>query len=342
MTMKPACRVKDKMSLLTERTNYKPFDYPFAFDAFKIQNQMAWLPEEVPLHDDVSDWNHKLSDKEKNLLTQIFRFFTQGDVDIAQGYLDKFIPVFKPPEVRMMLTAFAAMESTHVHAYSLLLDTIGMPESEYLAFSKYSEMASKHDYFADFSTQRGDKTEIEWKQGIAKTLATYSAFGEGLQLFSSFVILLNFSRFNKMKGMSQIVTWSIRDESLHVESMIKLFRKFAEENPEVVTDRFKADIYDICREMVRLEDGFIELAFEQGGIEGLTAEEVKQYIRYVADRRLISLGLRGNYNVRDNPLPWLDWLLNGVEHTNFFENRATEYAKGTMQGSWAEVWGEHV
>jgi len=229
-----------------------------------------------------------------------------------------------------MLTAFAAMESTHVHAYSLLLDTIGMPESEYLAFSKYKEMADKHDYFAGFGS--GDK------QSIAKTLATYSAFGEGLQLFSSFVILLNFSRFGKMKGMSQIVTWSIRDESLHVESMIKLFRQFADENPEVVTDEFKKDIHDICREMVRLEDNFIDLAFEQGGIEGLTADEVKQYIRYVADRRLISLGLRGNFKVKENPLPWLDWVLNGVEHTNFFENRATEYAKGTMQGSWGDVW----
>lgn len=320
------------MSLLKERTNYKPFQYPWAFEAYKLQNQMHWLPEEVPLHDDVVDWNTKLTPQERNLLTQIFRFFTQGDVDIAQGYIDKYLPVFKPPEVRMMLTAFAAMESTHVHAYSLLLDTIGMPESEYLAFSKYKQMAEKHDYFDGFSPVDN--------QSIAKTLATYSAFGEGLQLFSSFVILLNFSRFGKMKGMSQIVTWSIRDESLHVESMIKLFRQFVDEHPQVVTDQFKKEVYDICREMVRLEDAFIDLAFEQGGIEGLTPEEVKQYIRYVADRRLISLGLRGNFNVKDNPLPWLDWLLNGVEHTNFFENRSTEYAKGTMQGSWADVWGD--
>lgn len=330
------------MSLLVERTNYKPFSSPWAFEAYKLQNQMHWLPEEVPLHDDVVDWNTRLSAQEKNLLTQIFRFFTQGDVDIAQGYIDKFMPVFKTPEVRMMLTSFAAMEATHMHAYSLLLDTVGMPETEYAAFAKYEQMAEKHDYFADFTTTKEGKTDLEWKRGIAKTLATYSAFGEGLQLFSSFVILLNLSRFGKMKGMSQIVTWSIRDESLHVESMIKLFRQFVEENPEVVNDQFKKDIYDICREMVRLEDNFIDLAFEQGGIEGLTPGEVKQYIRYVADRRLIALGLKGNYKVKTNPLPWLDWVLNGVEHANFFENRATEYAKGTIQGSWAEVWGQEA
>ena len=138
--------------------------------------------------------------------------------------------------------------------------------------------------------------------------------------------------------MCQIVTWSIRDESLHVESMIKLFREFVNENSEVVDDEFKKNIYDIARKMVELEDNFIDLAFEQGGIEGLTTGEVKQYIRYVADRRLLSLGLKPNFGVEDNPLPWLDWVLNGVEHTNFFENRATEYAKGALTGSWSEVW----
>lgn len=321
------------MALLATRNNYKPFQYPWAFEAYRMQNQMHWLPEEVPLHDDVMDWNLRLSTAEKNLLTQIFRFFTQGDVDIAQGYLDKYIPMFKPPEVRMMLTAFAAMESTHVHAYSMLLDTIGMPESEYEAFAKYDEMANKHKFFDEFNPDN--------KAELAKTMAAYSAFGEGLQLFSSFAILLNFSRFGKMKGMCQIVTWSIRDESLHVESMIKLFREFVKEHPEVVTDDFKKSIYETCRTMVDLEDSFIDLAFAQGGIEGLTAEDIKLYIRFVADRRLISLGLKGNYGIKENPIPWLDWVLNGVEHTNFFENRATEYAKGTLTGSWTEVWSDH-
>jgi ribonucleoside-diphosphate reductase beta chain len=199
-------------------------------------------------------------------------------------------------------------------------------------------MADKHNFFDGFNPKDHDLTTTEGKRELAKTLAVYSAFGEGLQLFSSFVILLNFQRFGKMKGMCQIVTWSIRDESLHVESMIKLFREFVNENSEVVDDEFKKNIYDIARKMVELEDNFIDLAFAQGGIEGLTKEEVKQYIRYVADRRLLSLGLKPNFGVEDNPLPWLDWVLNGVEHTNFFENRATEYAKGALTGSWSEVW----
>lgn len=325
------------MSLFEKRDYYKPFEYPWAFEAYHTQQKVHWLPEEVPLADDVKDWNKKLTKKEKNLLTQIFRFFTQADLDIASGYLDKYIPVFQPPEIRMMLSAFAAMEATHIHAYSLLLDTVGMPETEYKAFAEYSEMAEKHDYLDTVDPALSNERVRE----IAKTLAVYSAFGEGMQLFSSFAILLNFARYNKMKGMCQIVTWSIRDESLHVESMIKLFHAFIDENKKIWKNDLKAEIYQAALDMVALEDKFIDLAFKQGGIEGLEKDEVKQYIRYIADRRLLQLGLKTKFKVKENPLPWLDWILNGVEHTNFFENRATEYSKGALTGSWEEVWEDY-
>ena len=327
------------MSLLDTRSYYKPFSYPWAFEAYEMQQKMHWLPHEVSLADDVKDWNERLSGAEKNLLTQIFRFFTQGDVDVAKGYVEEFMPIFPAPELRMMMASFANMEAVHTHAYSLLLDTVGMPEAEYQAFYEYQEMLDKHCYVESFApTSEVYRTKEERLREIAKTLAVYSAFTEGLQLFSSFAILLNFQRYGKMKGMCQIVTWSIRDESLHVESMIRLFREFINENPTIWTDDFKKEIYDICREMVRLEDNFIDLAFAQGGIEGLSAQEVKQYIRYVADRRLLQLGLKPNYGAKENPLGWLDWILNGSEFANFFETRATEYAKGSLTGSWEDVW----
>ena len=164
--------------------------------------------------------------------------------------------IFKKPEARMMMSSFANMESIHQHAYSLLLDTVGMPEIEYKAFAENEEMSNKHDYVNSF------KPTLKNKKAIAKTLAVYSAFTEGLQLFSSFAILLNFPRFGKMKGMGQIVTYSIRDESLHVEAMTKLFREFIKENVDIWTDEFKKEIYDICREMVKLEDKFLDLVFE--------------------------------------------------------------------------------
>ena len=314
------------MSLLGTRDYYKPFDYPWMFDYYVQQNQMHWFPEEVPLHNDVKDWADVLTDSERNLLIQIFRLFTQSDVDVSSGYIDKYMRIFKKPEARMMMGSFANMESIHQHAYSLLLDTVGMPEIEYKAFSEYEEMAKKHEYIQTF------KVAASNLESIAKALAVYSAFTEGLQLFSSFIILLNFSRFGKMKGMGQIVTYSIRDESLHVEAMTKLFREFIQENIEIWKDDFKKELYDICRAMVDLEDKFLDLVFEMGNMEGLTKKEMGQYIRYIADRRLLQLGLKPNYKVKDNPLPWIDEVL-GTEHQNFFEDRATAYMKAGLRGS---------
>jgi len=203
---------KTTSGLLLPSHSYKPFRYPWAFDFWQKQQQVHWMPEEVPLGEDLKDWSINLTDIEKNLLTQIFRFFTQSDVEVGANYMENYMPLFKPVEVRMMLASFSNMETIHIAAYALLLETIGMPDSE---------------------------------------------FSEGLQLFASFAMLMNFPRLNKMKGMGQIVTWSIRDESLHCEGMIKLF-----------------------------------------------------------------------------PLPWLTEITNGVEHANFFEARATEYAKGATVGSW--------
>ena len=312
------------MSLLDTRDYYKPFDHPWMFDYYSQQNQMHWFPEDVPLHNDVKDWQ-TMTDEEKNLLTQIFRLFTQSDVDVSSGYVDRYMKLFKKPEARMMMGAFNNMESIHQHAYSLLLDTVGMPEIEYKAFAEYEAMADKHEYINAVKVAKGDK------KSIAKALAIYSGFTEGLQLFSSFIILLNFPRFGKMKGMGQIITYSIRDESMHVEAMTKLFREFMQENIDLWTDDFKAEIYQACREMVDLEDRFLDLVFEQGDIPGLTKKEMQQYIRYIADRRLLQLGLKTNYNVKENPLNWLDDVL-GVEHQNFFEGRATTYMKAGLRG----------
>jgi ribonucleoside-diphosphate reductase beta chain len=320
------------MSLLDANHVYKPFRYPWAYEAWLTQQRIHWLPEEVPLADDVKDWNRNLSDEERNLLAQIFRFFTQSDVEVNNCYMKHYARVFKPTEVVMMLAAFSNMETVHIAAYSHLLDTIGMPEQEYSAFLRYKEMKDKYDYLQSFG--------CDTKEEIALTLAVFGAFTEGLQLFASFAILLNFPRFNKMKGMGQIVSWSVRDETLHTLSIIRLFRTFVAENPELWTEAFQRKIYTACETIVTHEDAFIDLAFEMGGVEGLDAPEVKAYIRYIADRRLGQLGLQPIYRLAANPLPWLDAMLNGAEHTNFFENRSTEYSRAATQGAWDEVWAE--
>ncbi len=317
------------MSLLEPSPVYKPFRYPWAYDAWLTQQRIHWLPEEVPLADDVKDWHRNLTAEERNLLTQIFRFFTQADVEVNNCYMKHYARVFQPTEVQMMLAAFSNMETVHIAAYSHLLDTIGMPETEYSAFLKYKEMKDKYDFMQQFG--------MDSKSDIATTLAAFGAFTEGLQLFGSFAILLNFPRFNKMKGMGQIVSWSVRDESLHTQSIIHLFQTFVEENPEIWNDALKRNLYLICSSVVDHEDAFIRRAFELGPVEGLGPEDVMRYIRYIADRRLGQLGLQPIYRVGRNPLPWLEDILNGAEHTNFFENRATEYSRAATQGTWEEA-----
>lgn len=321
---------KDKPSLLKPRAYYKPFSYPKAFEFYEMSEKMHWLPAEVPLHQDVLDWKTKLSDKERSFLTQIFRLFTQSDVDVAGAYATKYIPIFPIPEVRMMLLSFAAREAVHIAAYSHLIDTLGMPESTYKQFMEYEAMREKHDFFETFMGTDEDQ--------LIQQMVAFSAFTEGLQLFSSFVCLLNFTRFNKMNGMGQIIAWSIRDESCHVEGMTWLFREFIKEHRSIWNDEIKAQIYNIAEKMVELEDKFIDLAFEDGDMEGLTATDVKKYIRYIADRRLIGLGMKGIFKVKTNPLPWVEEILNAPEHTNFFENKSTAYAKGSLTGSWSNVW----
>jgi ribonucleoside-diphosphate reductase beta chain len=323
---------KVESNLSEERNYFKPFNYPWAYEAWLKHEQSHWLHTEVPMSEDVKDWKKKLSKEEKTFLTHIFRFFTQGDIDVAGGYVKNYLPYFPQPEVRMMLTGFAAREALHIAAYSHLIETLGLPETTYNEFLEYEAMREKHDYVMEISNKNTTR------ENTATHIAVFSAFTEGMQLFSSFIMLLNFARHGKMKGMGQIITWSIVDETQHAESMVKLFRTYIEENREIWNDELKGRIYTIAERMVQLEDKFIDLAFGVNEMEGLSSEDVKKYIRYIADRRLISLGLKGVFKVKKNPLPWVEEMINAPTHTNFFENRATDYAKGALSGNWGDVW----
>ena len=313
------------MSLLETNIAYKPFKYPWAVDFAVNHEQLHWGEWEAKLQDDVTQWKNKLSPVEKNHITQILRLFTQSDVAVGTNYIEQYLPKFKNNEIRAMLASFANREFVHQRSYALLNDTLGLPEEEFSAFTAVDEMKDKLEFMANIDTTS--------YSGLAQAVAR-SAINEGMSLFSAFVMLINYTRFGKMRGMGEIVQWSIRDETIHAEGMTKLFRVFCEEHPRIVNDSFKQDIYGMVREAVSLEDKVIDLAYEMGPIEGLDASEVKQYIRYIADRRLIQLGLKGNYDVRENPLPWLEALLS-TSHDNFFETTVTEYnANGLAGDDW--------
>jgi ribonucleoside-diphosphate reductase beta chain len=325
---------KIKSRLTDERTSFKPFNYPWAYDAWLKHEQSHWLHTEVPMAEDVKQWKKQLTKEEQKFLTNIFRFFTQGDIDVAGGYVKNYLPYFPQPEIRMMLLGFAAREALHIAAYSHLIETLGLPESTYNQFLEYQEMRDKHDYVTENSKKNGTL------ESTATHIAVFSAFTEGMQLFSSFIMLLNFPRHGLMKGMGQIVTWSIVDETQHAENMIRLFKEYIKENPEIWNDSLKGKIYTIAEKMVELEDKFIDLSFAGTHMRDLTPEDVKKYIRYIADRRLISLGMKGIFKVKKNPLPWVEEMINAPVHGNFFENRVTDYAKGALSGSWDDVWAK--
>ena len=316
------------MPLLVPRSVYRPFEYDWAYEGYLKQNQAHWLATEVPMSDDVSDYRTKLTEEERHLIMQVLRFFVQGDVEVQNNYQVRLMPMFPVPEVAMMLASFANTEAIHVHAYSYLIDTLGLPQSEYGAFLGYEAMRRKYEYLHGFNNHT--------PHDVAKTLAVFGGFMEGTALFASFAILMNFPRQGKLKGLGQIINWSIRDETMHSQYISRLFRQFLAEHPDVNTPRLKAELRAACVQIVEMEDAFIDTCFELGAVRGLQPEDVKQYIRWTADNRLADLGLEPEYRLTSNPLPWLSAMLSAKEHVNFFEGRATDYAKANVDDSWPE------
>ena len=315
--------------LLDPRTTYKPFEYPEFFNFMKSQYQAFWLPEEVPMGDDVNDYNNKLTPEEKNLIINILRFFPTSDAEVMDNYNTSLIPHFPKPEVTMMLTAFASQEVIHTFSYAHLNDTLGLPDEEYSAFKEYEEMRNKFDLF-HLHKLGANPTPRQ----LAKNLAVFGGFIEGVSLFASFCILMNFPRRNLMKGVGQIVSWSVLDEGVcHSEGICSLFRTLTKEY-KLLDKELKSEIYTACEDIVKAEDLFIDKCFEMGAVSGLKPEQVKDYIRYMANYRLKALGLKHIYKIKENPLPWMDAMMSGKEHANFFETRATDYSKGVIKGDW--------
>jgi ribonucleoside-diphosphate reductase beta chain len=309
------------------RSVFKPFRFPWAIEACETQHKMHWIPTEVDLLADLHEFNYVLNDKERNVITQILRFFTQADLEVGRAYIDYYLRIFKCPEIRMMLASFASMETVHVLAYSYLITSLRLPDTEYNAFLEYQEMTAKYDYMQSFS--------IDDPFSIALTLAIVSGFIEGMTLFASFAILMYFPVLRGQlsrscfHGVGQIVSFSIRDETLHCMSIIKLFHEYLKENAHLIDqEKLKLEIYRNCDILLNYEFAFIDLALKDGDLDYLKAEDLKKYIKYLADLRLGQLGLKPIYNTPENPLPWTSAFLFPKELTNFFEMTPTNYTKG--------------
>ena len=315
--------------LTSHSATYKPFHAPWAMQITEEHEKLHWGSWEANLQEDLNQWkNGTISNDERDHITQILRVFTQSDVAVGGNYCDIFIPKFKNNEVRNMLLTFANREGTHQRSYALLNDSLGLPEDEYGTFQQLQAMSDKLDFMKKAHENPQDD-EVDLAFELARSVCN-----EGMSLFSAFVMLLNYQRFGKMKGMCEIVEWSIRDETIHVEGMARLFHEYCLEYPQVVTDDLKAHIYRNYSVAVELEDALVDLVYGGKDIEGLSSSEVKTYVRYLANRRLLQLGMKPLYeDVEDNPLPWLDWIISGDRLKNFFEGRVTDYSAKGMSGT---------
>ena len=260
------------------------------------------------------------------LLSDFLKFFTQADVGVHDGYANVLKPTFSGIKaIEFTLGSIENREAVHCRAYSMLLDQLGFKTSDFLEFMEIPVMKKKEDYVLEF---HGDTPE-----NVAKTLAVFGAFVEGIQLFSSFAMMMNFSRFNKLPGMAKVVEWSLKDESMHIETCVTLYHDWLNENPQINKPELEEEIVKICKEMVQLEIDFIDFAFRDGrSTDGITAEELKQYVRSVADSRLEMLKINTIFG-DENPLDWLNEIIYGTRHTSFFESKVTDYAKGSVEQS---------
>lgn len=318
------------MGLLAPRATYAPFEYDQAYRFWELQQQSHWLHSEVAMAGDISDWKSSLTESEKHVVGQILKGFTQSEVFIQEYWSQNVSKWFKKPEIQMMAATFSAFESIHAVSYAYLNDSLGL--TDFAAFL--------HEPTAKAKIDRLMETKGKSREDIAKSLAIFSAFNEGVNLFSSFAVLLNFSRFNRMKGLGQIIAFSIKDESLHSEAGCWLFRTLISEYPDIWTDDLKKDIYEAARVTVQLEDAFIDKAFELGPIEGLDPSDLKAFIRHRCNTKLQDLGLKNNWKNIDKDalarMTWFDVLSAGVSHADFFASRVTDYSKGSVDFS--RIW----
>lgn len=317
------------MAIIDKRITYKPFHYEKAYDFWLKQQQSHWLPFEVVMSSDIQDWKLNLTESERSVIAGVLKGFIQTELVVEDYWASRVAKWFPHPEIQMMASTFGAFEGIHAIGYAYLNDSLDL--KDYDAFLQEPTAKDKIDRLLNIDPNTKDLKEI------AVSLATFSAFTEGVSLFSSFAILFNFSRFNKLKGLSQIINWSILDESLHSQAGTWLFRTLVKEFPEIWTDDVKQKIYEAARETIKLEDAFIDKVFEHGEIEGITIHDIKQFIRNRANVKLGEVLCKTNWKNIDQDslkrMAWFDALSQGVSQTDFFQNRETAYGKGVVDFS---------
>jgi len=322
------------MGLFDERIPYKPFEYPeYYTEGWLKQAQAFWLHTEIPMSGDVKDWNEKLTDSEKNLVGNILLGFAQTECAVSDYWTQKVVGWFPKHEIQQMAMMFGSQETIHAVAYSYLNETLGLENFE--AFLQDEATMERFDNLVSY--------EGTDKVGIAKSLAIFSAFAEGVSLYSAFAVLYSFQLRNLLKGIGQQMKWSVRDESLHSKMGCQLFKHMCQEDPTLLED-CKKDVINAAEAMLKAEEKYIDKMFEQGDIENLKANDLKQFIRKRLNEKINELGyanIREYFEYDEKAASRLDWfyhLTGGHTHTDFFAVRPTDYSKANEGEDFEDIW----
>ena len=322
------------MGLFTPRIEYKPFEYPIYFtEGWLKQAQAFWLHTEISMSGDVKDWNEKLNSKEKSLVGNILLGFAQTECAVSDYWTQKVVGWFPKHEIQQMAMMFGSQETIHAVAYSYLNETLGLED-----FKAFLQDEATMERFNTLVSYEGADT-----RGIAKSLAVFSAFAEGVSLYSAFAVLYSFQLRNLLKGIGQQMKWSVRDESLHSKMGCQLFRHMCEEDPKLLND-CKKEILDAAEHMLNAEENYIDKMFELGDIENLKAYDLKQFIRKRLNEKITELGYRDSgkhFEFNEKAASHLDWfyhLTGGVTHTDFFAIRPTDYSKAGEGEDFEDMW----
>lgn len=327
-------------SLFKERIEYKPFEYPVYYtEGWLKQAQAFWLHTEISMQGDIKDWNEKLSSSEKNLVGNILLGFAQTECAVSDYWTGMVTKWFPKHEIKQMAMIFGSQETIHATAYSYLNETLGL--EDFKAFLHESTIADKFEFLLSTSsdythTDLVDSSDA--RRDAAKSLAIFSAFAEGVSLYSSFAVLYSFQMRNLLKGIGQQMKWSVRDESLHSKMGCQLFRHMCEEHPEL-RDQVQSEVEEAAQIMVEMELRFIDKMFEMGDLENLKADDLKEFIKKRANEKLNELGYESIFDYNEDMASELDWfyhLTGGHTHTDFFAIRPTDYAKAGENENWSE------
>lgn len=306
-----------------------PLKYKWAWEHYLNGCANHWMPTEVPMGKDIELWKSKdLSADERLVIMRNLGFFSTAESLVGNNIVLAIFKHVTNPEVRQYLLRQSFEEAIHTHTFHYIVESLALDQGE--VFNMYNEINTIHakDQFEMVLTEDILKPDFntETKEGAQKFLENligYYIIMEGIFFYSGFVMILSFLRQNKMTGIGEQFQYILRDETIHLNFGIDLINGIKEENPDLWTPKFQAHIIDLVKQAVELEYSYAKDCLPRG-ILGLTSPMFREYVQYIADRRLERIGLKPLYKSK-NPFPWMSETIDLGKEKNFFETRVTEY-----------------